>query len=99
MKVVNNEGAHRFEIALDDGQVAFAEYRLAPGLVAFPHTVVPPAHEGQGLASAIARASLDWAREQGLKVSPRCSFYANYMRRHPETHDLLDADSARALGI
>ena len=54
MKVVNNEGAHRFEIALDDGQVAFAEYRLAPGLVAFPHTVVPPAHEGQGLASAIA---------------------------------------------
>ncbi|GLR46551.1 GNAT family N-acetyltransferase [Sphingomonas astaxanthinifaciens] len=99
MKVVNNEAAHRFEIALDDGQVAFAEYRLLPGLVAFPHTVVPPAHEGQGLASAIARASLDWAREQGLKVAPRCSFYAKYMARHPETHDLLDADSARALGI
>jgi predicted GNAT family acetyltransferase len=65
----------------------------------FPHTVVPPHHEGQGLGSAIAKASIDWAREQGLQVIPACSFYANYMKRHPETHDILDSDFRKALGV
>lgn len=99
MKVVRNEEQQRFEIRLDDGQVAFAEYSLLKGKVMFPHTVVPPAHEGQGLASAIARASLDWARAEGLQVIPQCSFYMRFMQRHPETHDLLDPDFAKMLGV
>ncbi|WP_300973445.1 GNAT family N-acetyltransferase [Sphingomonas sp. LHG3406-1] len=99
MEVVRNEEKQRFEIALDDGSVAFADYRLLRGKIMFPHTVVPPAHEGQGLASKIARVSLDWAREQKLQVIPQCTFYMNYMKRHAETHDLLDPDFARVLGI
>lgn len=99
MKVVRNEEQRRFEILLDDGEVAFADYNLLKGKVMFPHTVVPTAHEGQGLASAIARASLDWAREEGLQVIPQCSFYMRYMQRHPETHDLLDPDFAHLLGM
>jgi predicted GNAT family acetyltransferase len=92
MDVVNNAEKHRFEIELPDGAVAFADYRLMDGRVMFPHTVVPPAHEGQGLASMIARASLDWARSEGLKVIPACSFYRTYLQRHPEYQDLLHND-------
>jgi predicted GNAT family acetyltransferase len=92
MDVVNNAEKHRFEIELPDGAVAFADYRLMDGRVMFPHTVVPPAHEGQGLASKIARASLDWARSEGLKVIPACSFYRTYLQRHPEYQDLLHND-------
>jgi predicted GNAT family acetyltransferase len=33
--------------------------------------------------------ALRWARTQGLRVQPRCSYVAAYMRRHPETQDLL----------
>ncbi len=97
--VVRNEAGQRFEIQLDDGATAFADYRLMGGKVMFPHTVVPPHHEGQGIGSALAKASLDWARGEGLKVVPACSFYANYMKRHPEVQDLLDPDSAKALGL
>lgn len=99
MKVIRNDDQQRFEIRLDDGQVAFADYRLIKGKVIFPHTVVPPAHEGQGLASAIACASLDWARREGLQVIPQCAFYMRYMQRHSETHDLLDPDFAKILGV
>lgn len=97
--VIRNEADQRFEIHLDDGTVAFADYRLLHGKVMFPHTVVPSHHEGQGLGSAIAKASIDWAREQGLQVIPACSFYANHMKRHPETHDILDPDFRKALGV
>lgn len=90
MNVINNAVEQRFEILLDDSQVAFADYSLLEGKVMFPHTVVPPEHEGQGLASALARSALAWARDEKLTVIPSCSFFVTYMQRHPETHDLLD---------
>ena len=99
MNVVHNEADLRFELHLDDGTLAFADYRPMHGKVMFPHTVVPPHHEGQGLGSAIAKASLDWARGEKLQVIPACTFYANYMKRHAETHDLLDPDFRRVLGV
>lgn len=97
-KVVRNEAEQRFEISLPDGAVAFSEYRPMRGKVMFPHTVVPPEHEGKGLASALARASLDWARAEGLQVIPQCAFYRQYMGRHPETHDLVDPAFTGLLG-
>jgi predicted GNAT family acetyltransferase len=99
MNVIHNHTDQRFEIHLDDGSLAFADYRPLQGRVMFPHTVVPPHHEGQGLGSAIARASLEWARAEGLQVIPACTFYANYMQRHPETHDLVDPGFRSSLGL
>src|SRR5437879_1249934 len=39
-EVTDNTAEHQFEIRLD-GQTAFAEYRLAKGVIILPHTVVP----------------------------------------------------------
>ena len=55
------------------------------------HTEVPEALAGQGVAAALVQAALAWARAEGLKVRPTCSYVAAYMRRHPETQDLLAA--------
>ena len=44
--------------------------------------------EGRGLAAALVREALAYARREGLKVEPLCSYAAGYMQRHPETHDL-----------
>jgi predicted GNAT family acetyltransferase len=99
VEVIRNEAGQRFEVHLDDGAVAFADYRPLSSKVMFPHTVVPPHYEGRGIGSAIARASLEWARAEGVKVIPACSFYATYMKRHAETHDLLDPDFGKALGV
>jgi predicted GNAT family acetyltransferase len=50
---------------------------------------VPPAYEGRGVASELAKAALADARRRGLRVVPRCAFFASYFRRHPEQQDLL----------
>ena len=87
----------RFEIALDGGEVAFADYRIEGDSIVFPHTVTPRAFEGHGLASRLAKAALAYAREQGLKVRPHCAFFAAYIAKRPELHDLVHPDERAAL--
>lgn len=77
-----------FEAALPQG-LAVCAYRRQGELLLLTHTEVPVAAEGRGVAAALVRATLDWARGQGLRVRPVCSYVAAYMRRHPETQDLL----------
>ena len=91
LAIVMNATTHRFEATLGD-QVAFADYVLKPGAILLPHTVVPPAFEGKGVGSGLARAALGYAREHGLRVQPACPFIAGYIRKHPECHDLVDPD-------
>ncbi|PWG03804.1 GNAT family N-acetyltransferase [Sphingosinicella humi] len=97
--VRDNVDRKRFEIDLGDGTFAFADYNLLTGKIMFTHTEVPEAHEGQGLGSALIRAGLEAARERGLKVIPICPFFAAYMQKHAEEHDLLDAAWRARFGL
>ena len=96
--VRDNPEARRFEAEID-GQMAFAEYRLPEGSILFSHTEVPELIEGQGVGSALARAALAAARERGLKVIPVCTFFAGYIKRHPEVQDLVHPDYRSAMGL
>ena len=87
----------RFEIALDGGEVAFADYQVVGDSIVFPHTVTPKAYEGQGLASKLAQAALAYARDQGLKVRPHCVFFRAYIAKRPELHDLVHPDERAGL--
>ena len=89
LDILMNETTHRFEATLGD-EVAFAEYQLQPGAILLPHTVVPPAFEGKGVGSGLAKAALGYARDHGLKVKPACPFIAGYIKKYPEWHDLVD---------
>lgn len=86
--IVHRPEATRFEADLD-GRLAVCAYRRVDGTLHLTHTEVPPSLQGQGIAAALVQAALDWARAEGLRVRPLCSYVAAYMRRHPETRDLL----------
>lgn len=73
-----------------DGGEAECIYRLTGSLMNIVHTEVPPQAEGQGIAAALVRTALAHARMQGWRVRPSCSYVASYMRRHPDTQDLLE---------
>jgi predicted GNAT family acetyltransferase len=88
--VTDNPQKHRFEAKVE-GHTAIAEYDLKPGVITFTHTLVPPALEGKGVGSALAKTALKSARDQGLKVVAQCEFFAGYISRHPEEQDLLSA--------
>jgi predicted GNAT family acetyltransferase len=78
----------RFEIERN-GQTAFLEYRLAGKVIQLVHTEVPPQFRGQGVGAELAKSSLDWARDNGVKVDAICPFVTAYIEKHPQYRDLL----------
>jgi predicted GNAT family acetyltransferase len=87
-KVSNNSAKSRFEADVA-GKVAWVSYERAAHEIVFFHTEVPATLKGQGVGGKLARAALEFARAEGLKVVPQCPFIADYVRRHPEYADLL----------
>jgi len=91
VQVQDNPARHRFEI-LADGEVAgLAAYRVRDGVVVVTHSEVDPRFRGQGLASELARQTLDTLRERGEKVVPACPFFAKFVAEHPEYDDIVAA--------
>ena len=89
-----NDAAHRFE-AKTEGKTAFLSYRMHPGEIVMLHTEVPAELEGRGLGGKLARAALEYAREQKLKVVAQCPFVAEYIKRHPEYADLTGGSGGK----
>jgi predicted GNAT family acetyltransferase len=83
-----------------DGNLAgFAQYRSRPGLIAFIHTEVDEAHEGEGLGSKLVAYALDDARARGLEVLPFCPFVNAFLQRHPEYVDLVPESRREAFAL
>jgi len=87
-EIRHNVAARRFEVTIDNA-LARADYQLSGGVLRLYHTEVPQALEGRGIAGALVKAALAHARAEGLRVEPACSYVRAWMKRHPETHDLL----------
>ena len=88
IKVKNNPEKKRFEIKVGD-HYAICEYLRVSNRIIFTHTEVPPALEGNGLASMLAKAGLEFAKAEGLNVVPLCPYVAGYIKKHPEYKVLL----------
>ena len=87
-KVMHQPERQRF-VAEIDGHECVADYRLRDGVMHMTHTGVHPRLQGHGIAARLVEAALQHARDNGLRVNPLCSYVGVYMRRHPETLDLL----------
>ena len=96
--VVRNDALKQFEAELDNS-TALLQYRMSGHSIVFLHTEVPEAFEGRGVGSALARAGLDYARQQGLQVVPLCPFVDAYLRRHPDDLDLVDPRYRAQMGV
>ncbi|RKS84200.1 hypothetical protein CLV35_0016 [Motilibacter peucedani] len=87
--VVDAPEAHRYELRLGDEVAGYAAYELDGSTMVITHTVVEPAHEGQGLGSTLAHDALTDARRRGLEVVAQCPFVSAYVERHQEFADLV----------
>jgi predicted GNAT family acetyltransferase len=85
----HDEANASYELRQDGRVVAFAKYHREGDALAFTHTEVEEALEGQGLGSRLAAFALDDVRRQGLKALPRCSFIAGYIARHEKEYGAL----------
>jgi uncharacterized protein len=87
--VVNNREGHQFEIRVED-DVARLKYAIRGRTIELIHTEVPARLGGQGLGNELARASLEFAREQSLRVIPTYPFVRAFLKRHDEYTKLTE---------
>ncbi len=72
-----------------EGQEAYLRYAPAgEGVLDYASTFVPESLRGRGIASAIVRQALDYARADGYRVIPSCWFVRDFLAKHPEYADL-----------
>ena len=93
MKVMNEDqtrvSRNRFEFE-EDGQVAYLEFEIdGDTWMTLWHTEVPPALQGRGVASTLARTALEYARDRGLKVDVICPLVQGYIAKNPEFQKLV----------
>ena len=94
MPIILHADKERFEIATPAGP-AVLDYELVGHSMALTHTGVPGAMRRQGIGGALARAALDYAREERLVVRPVCPFVSAFIADNPEYAPLVDPEFPR----
>ena len=93
VEVVHNAAQSRFEVS-QDGHLAELDYQRVGNEIVFTHTGVPAALEGRGIAGALVKAGMNYARDNGLAVVPICPFVKGYIERKPEYQALIKQESS-----
>ena len=92
LEVEHREKQHEFVADTPSGPAYVSYSRPDDATIEIRHTVVPDDEEGRGLASALVRAAIEYARRQRLRVVPTCSFARGWFERHPGERDVLKGD-------
>jgi predicted GNAT family acetyltransferase len=72
-----------------EGQVAELVYERRGDVLDIQHTFTPPPLRGREIAARLTDAAFAYARAEGLRVVPTCSYTAVYVARHPEARALV----------
>lgn len=88
-EVKHDPHAKRFYVEELGHRAELVYYELPDGALDFAHTFTPNEIRGRGIATAIIRHALDYAREHDRRVVPGCPFVRTYIDRHHEYADLL----------
>lgn len=65
--------------------------RASEKLIIIDHTEVDPAFGGQGIGKKLVNATIDYARQNSIKIIPLCPFSKNYFDKNAA--DLQDVIS------
>ena len=81
--IAHDQERRRFS-TLVEGVEGRVDYTREGDVLTITHTYVPTLIGGRGIAGQLVQAAMDYARAEGLRVDPRCSYAADWMRRHQE---------------
>ena len=74
----------RFVLPVSGGEAKLVYALVGDDAIDLQHTEVPPSDRNQGIADALVRAALAYAREHELRVVPSCPYVQAWVRKHPE---------------
>jgi predicted GNAT family acetyltransferase len=76
-----NPALSRYELEVD-GLLTYADYRRSGERLIIPHVESDPALRGHGAAARLMEHIAAAAREEGLMITPLCSYAAAWLRRN-----------------
>lgn len=89
LSVVDVPDFSRFELLLGDERVGLADYSINGSVMTVPHVETDPVHQGKGFAAVLMGGVIDSLRANNQTIQPVCPYASAFMRRRPETLDLV----------
>ena len=90
-QIKNNKTNGQFELRTDE-HLAYLTYRMRKKTMFFMHTKVPDELAGQGIASGLALAALNFAKDHKYAIAVMCPFVSGFVEKHPEWYELYDGE-------
>ena len=97
--VTDNPAESRYELRLGGELAGFVMYHLRGQQITLIHTEIDPRFQGAGLATDLARFSLDDARKRNLAVVPSCPYIRSWIGKHPGYADLVPEKRRAEFGL
>ncbi|MDO8548791.1 MAG: GNAT family N-acetyltransferase [Ignavibacteria bacterium] len=89
MEIKHDKDQQKF-YTIRDGKESYIRYSMPDKeTINFLRTFVPPEQRHKGLAGEIAKATLEYAKENNLKVIPTCSYVDHFIDQNKEYEKLL----------
>lgn len=90
LHVQHDSQKKKFFIILD-GQEAILKYTEIPNkkVLDYRSTFVPPELRGKQVGETLVKSALDYAKQNGIKIIPTCSFVKRVIDQHPEYKSLV----------
>lgn len=90
LQVQHDKSKEKF-FALVDGKEAKLEYSVLPDgkTLNYKHTFVPEELRGRGIAEIVVKFALDYARDNGFKIIPTCSYVKRIIAKNPQYQSLV----------
>lgn len=89
MHIEHDSAGQRFVATLAEGPAVLAYQQMEDGVLDLYSVHVPSPARGRGAAARLVEAAMAYARAEGYRVIPSCSYVAVWLRSHPEAADLL----------
>jgi uncharacterized protein len=90
--VRDNVESQTYDAMLGDEIAGTIVYELEGPRIVLTHTAVQTRLQHRGIASKLIAAALDDIRSKGLKVTILCPTVNEFIDKHPEYADLVDAE-------
>lgn len=88
MKIIHDDKRLKFYVIIDDLE-SHLDYVKMDNILNLDHTYVPYQLRGRGIGAKLVEAAINFAKLNGFKIIPSCSYVAVYFQRHPEYENLL----------
>ncbi|NWF90449.1 MAG: N-acetyltransferase [Ignavibacteriaceae bacterium] len=89
MEILHDEHQQKFYVITENLE-SHLHYVKLDNILDLNHTYVPYQLRGKGIAGKLVEAALEYAKQNGFKIIPSCSYVDVYFQRHPEYEYLLN---------